>query len=216
MRRSGVRRLSDGFSLAEVLIIIVVMGILVAISAPSIAGLVDGTRLAEAVVDVRSAFMETQRQAIRTSKSCIVELDRQPGDSAVRGACLQGGERELIENIRIDSNIGDTVTSTLIADSCGNGGGHGYGNNCENGGASIPSPYPPIRVSFGILGTARFEMGGTLATSDATGQIIFSLNERPSIAPRCLAISSTLGLTRTGIYRGTWPNGACNASETGR
>lgn len=221
------RRFSDGFSLAEILVIIAIMAILMIITAPNIANLLDGTRLAESVVDVRTAFMEAQRQAIRSGAPCAVELARIPRNSAVRSACIAQRERALIEQIRIQSNIGDEISHMLTAsntlmDNCGNGGGDGNGNGCQSPTTPnppppiAPNPYPPIRIGFGILGTAKFAIDPDTPNADATGQIVFTLHERNSLEPRCLAISSTLGLTRTGIYRGTWPGGTCNASETGR
>jgi prepilin-type N-terminal cleavage/methylation domain-containing protein len=288
MRRLSVRNGNRGFSLAETLIVIAIMGIMVALTAPNMMGLVDGMRLAEAVADVRNAFMETQRQAIRETKPCEVILGVRDGRVELSGTCLRGGPRQLSERVRIVSNILDSrriTDPTLIASSvlmapnvntsscantsnksgsssCNNssvnqggnsnnggtnntgsgnngGGNNGGGNNggggSTNSGGSLLLTTPLAKVKFGIMGTAEFKIanaigthtssgttvGGSSAVSaDPTGKIVFFLDNSPGIERRCIAISNTLGLTRTGKYSGPMErdgittDGVCRASES--
>jgi type II secretory pathway pseudopilin PulG len=248
----------------------VIMTVLIAISAPSMLSLVDGLRLAESVSDVRSALMTTQRQAIRETQPCeILLFANSSGRVELSGTCLQGGNRQLPERIRVVSNIISTrgyddptlvasvvpmvplASRTLISQtqckgaSCGNsvnkggntnqGGSNnqGTGNNggsLNQGSSSSPSPnsnqgtlptdLPLAKIKFGIMGTAEFTIAGPPNLDDPTGKIIFYLEDNKAIERRCLAISNTLGLTRTGRYTGEMTregitsNGVCRASET--
>jgi prepilin-type N-terminal cleavage/methylation domain-containing protein len=330
MRRLSVRNGNRGFSLAETLIVIAIMGIMVALTAPSMMGLVDGLRLAEAVADVRNAFMETQRQAIRETRPCEVTLGVRDGRVELSGTCLSGGPRQLPERVRIVSNILDSrriTDPTLIASSvlmapsvstssctstsnksgssssCNNssvnnggnsnsggtnntggannggvnngssntggantggantggantgggntggtsntGGGNtggannGTGGSNPSGSTSSGGPLlfatPLAKVKFGIMGTAEFRIanaigthttagttvgGGSAVSADPTGKIVFFLEDSPGIDRRCIAISNTLGLTRTGKYTGPMErdgittDGVCRASES--
>jgi prepilin-type N-terminal cleavage/methylation domain-containing protein len=299
MRRLNVRNGNRGFSLAETLIVIAIMGIMVALTAPSMMGLVDGMRLAEAVADVRNAFMETQRQAIRETKPCEVTLGVRDGRVELSGTCLRGGPRQLPERVKIVSNILDSrriTDPTLIASSVlmapsvstssctsasnkssnsncnnssvnqggntnnggsnnngggnnggGNNGGGSTGGNTSGGGANSGSTSsadpilfatPLAKVKFGIMGTAEFKIANAIAThttagtpvgggstgsavsADPTGKIVFFLENSPGIERRCIAISNTLGLTRTGKYSGPMErdgittDGVCRASES--
>jgi type II secretory pathway pseudopilin PulG len=232
-----------GFSLAEILVLIVMMAVLVAITAPSLTGLVDGLRLAESVSDVRTAFMETQRQAIRSSRECEVILSSSASRIALTRRCLPDNKptQLLPKRIRISSNIITTRSiddPTLVASpvpilppqqrqlwasppSEVNGGG----------GGSHPPSTPLAKVKFGILGTAEFEIAGAAAvegatqlgvngTEDPSGKIVFFLDGNSGMERRCIAISNTLGLTRTGRYTGPiddvgkiTTDGICRASE---
>jgi prepilin-type N-terminal cleavage/methylation domain-containing protein len=289
MRRLSVRNGNRGFSLAETLIVIAIMGIMVALTAPNMMGLVDGMRLAEAVADVRNAFMETQRQAIRETKPCEVILGVRDGRVELSGTCLRGGPRQLSERVRIVSNILDSrriTDPTLIASSVlmapnvsagnctstnnksgntsscnnssvnqggnsNNGGGNntGGGNNGNHGGSNNGGSDPgstssggshllatPVaKVKFGIMGTAEFKIANAMGThtssgttvvassavsADPTGKIVFFLDKSSGIERRCIAISNTLGLTRTGKYSGPMErggittDGVCRASES--
>jgi type II secretory pathway pseudopilin PulG len=241
----------------------VIMTVLIAISAPSMLSLVDGLRLAESVSDVRSALMTTQRQAIRETQPCeILLFANSSGRVELSGTCLQGGNRQLPERIRVVSNIISTrgyddptlvasavpmvplASRTLISQasqtqckgpSCvkspsvnkggnpNNGGSNnqGIGNNGgTNNQGSLSTDLPLAKIKFGIMGTAEFKIAGPPNLDDPTGKIIFYLEDNKAIERRCLAISNTLGLTRTGRYTGEMTregitsNGVCRASET--
>lgn len=67
-------RSSKGFTLIETLIVIIVVGILSAIAAPSFLTLYRRTQVNEALTKVQGALQEAQREAMRRSKSCTVSI----------------------------------------------------------------------------------------------------------------------------------------------
>ena len=66
--------LERGFSLFELVIVFLVAGILGAIAAPNLLGLLARQNLNQALSQTESALREAQRQSIRRSKRCEVEL----------------------------------------------------------------------------------------------------------------------------------------------
>ncbi|MEO0375720.1 MAG: type II secretion system protein [Cyanobacteria bacterium P01_A01_bin.17] len=93
----------SGFTLIEKMIIVAVVGILGAVTAPSLSKMLDRVKLDQATKEVRSALDETQREAIRGNKSCIVTLNLV--ESEVTGNCLQAGNRNLPERISLATNM---------------------------------------------------------------------------------------------------------------
>jgi len=63
-----------GFTLIENLIILVILGVLTAITVPSIVGVYNRQQLNYSVNLVRGALQEAQREAMRQGKQCSVEI----------------------------------------------------------------------------------------------------------------------------------------------
>ena len=203
-----------GFTLIELLVIILVVGILSAIAIPSFMNLLDKVNVNNAITDVRAALQTGQREAIRRSQVCTVGLNSLEGK--VMSYCTND-ERDLPDRITFATNI--SKDDTL--------------------------PGNPIRIDFGVLGTADFntevsedsdsdnnktskseskylevssspsseqknegsngnkdKSSDVVKDEDPSGKIVFYVASNPSLAKKCIAISNTLGLTRTGNYTG--------------
>lgn len=187
-----------GFTLIEVLVIILVVGILSAIAIPSFISMIDKVNVNNAVIEVRAALQTGQREAIRRSQVCAVGLNLEA--HTVLSYC-SSDERNLPDRVDLASNL--SKDSSL--------------------------PGSPIKVEFGVLGTAKFDtleadddednQGNSSSSkietkylevslskpsnhqSDPSGKIVFYV-ANSSLNKKCIAISNTLGLTRVGNYTG--------------
>jgi prepilin-type N-terminal cleavage/methylation domain-containing protein len=72
----NARKSSSGFTLIEMLVVFIIIGVIAAIAAPNFLGLLNRNRINDAAQQVESALKEAQRQALRQGKSCTVAIDR--------------------------------------------------------------------------------------------------------------------------------------------
>jgi prepilin-type N-terminal cleavage/methylation domain-containing protein len=102
MNSLNAHRGNQGFTLIESLIIVLVIGILAAIAAPSFLATLNRSRVNDALASVEGALKEAQREAIKRSTNCTVTLDTT--DKKVTGPCLVTGDRDLCEKRDDDGN----------------------------------------------------------------------------------------------------------------
>ena len=108
MQRSKNAQTSEkGFTLTEMLVTLIIAGILAAITAPSLVGLLNRNQINEAQRQVESAIREAQRQAIRRGRSCSVVINTTSKTiSSPDSGCLLS-QRDVGENTLVG---GDTVS----------------------------------------------------------------------------------------------------------
>ena len=94
-----------GFTLIELAVVLIIIGVIAAIAAPSLIGLLNRYRVNQATEILVGAIKEAQRQAIRQGKLCRVNIN--PSNNTITGNpvnCLLS-ERKIEDNIIIRSNI---------------------------------------------------------------------------------------------------------------
>jgi type II secretory pathway pseudopilin PulG len=101
----------------ETLIIVIVVGIVAALAIPSLAGMLESVRLTQSVTELRVAFQDSQRYAIRTGKSCETSLviPGKPEEGAeLSGPCIAGSQK-LPDGVTIATNLvsHDVSVSTM-------------------------------------------------------------------------------------------------------
>lgn len=70
----NVRQNNHGFTIIETLTILIIIGILSAIAAPSFLSLFNRNKVSGAIEQLQSSLQEAQREAIRRNKACTVYL----------------------------------------------------------------------------------------------------------------------------------------------
>lgn len=93
----NVRRWNRGVTLPEILAVVVIVGILAAISLPSFLAWLNDRRVRDALVKVEGAMKEAQREAIRQGRECDLVIDTSSNGS-ITGPCLVTGAREFTGN----------------------------------------------------------------------------------------------------------------------
>ncbi|PSP16121.1 MAG: hypothetical protein BRC52_15180 [Cyanobacteria bacterium SW_5_48_44] len=100
---------NQGFTLLETATIVVVVGILAAISAPSLLGWYNRTKVDSALNEVRGALQQAQREAMRKGKVCQVELiEATASEQAKVNNCIFS--RTLSKGVQIDPSNGSTIS----------------------------------------------------------------------------------------------------------
>ena len=104
-----------GITLTETLVVAVIIGILAAIAAPNLLGLLSRNRVNEALGKINGAIKESQRQAIRNGKLCRVNID--PSTNTISGNptdCLFN-TREIADSVDIRTNLSGTPPNILFS-----------------------------------------------------------------------------------------------------
>ncbi len=108
----NARRSDDGFTLIEMLTVIIIIGVIAAIAAPNFLGLLNRNRVNEAAQQIEGALKEAQRQAMRQGKQCRVDIDTANNIISNPAAPLNGcllSNRNLNNLIQLNSNT-TTIT----------------------------------------------------------------------------------------------------------
>lgn len=83
---------------------VVIIGIFASLSVPSFLGWLNQRRVDDALAKIEGAIKETQREAIKRSTDCTINIPRGV-DQSITGSCLVTGNRQ-IEGVTIDHNKG--------------------------------------------------------------------------------------------------------------
>jgi prepilin-type N-terminal cleavage/methylation domain-containing protein len=109
--RSNACTGSAGFTQAELMVAILVVGILAAIAAPSFSQWLRQKKVDAALSKIELALQETQAEAVKRSKTCSLEIPR-GSDPTLTGDCLVTGPRTL-KSVAINHN--GTTNPWIIA-----------------------------------------------------------------------------------------------------
>lgn len=113
MLLSNARSNNQGFTLVETLTVIIFIGILSAIAAPSLLGMLNRNKVTSALDEVQGALREAQREAMRKGQQCTVTLNSTTGK--VTGPCLVTGDRTLPSGVILATNLTSaTVLSSTV------------------------------------------------------------------------------------------------------
>lgn len=114
---NAVSHPNQGVTLLEIIIATVITGIIAAIGAPSLMGMLQGDQVKQGVDQIQLALQDAQKQAIRNSKQCSVEIKKKTGKDyfsldTTDASCLGGSDRELPNSIDVVMNgTSDTLAN---------------------------------------------------------------------------------------------------------
>jgi prepilin-type N-terminal cleavage/methylation domain-containing protein len=150
-----------GFTLTELLIALVVVGIIAAIASPSFMGLLSRYRLEEALQQLLGAINETQRLAMVQGKSCRINVNPDTNNITANAGCLLG-DRQINSDVTIRSNFRGTTNITFSY----------RGSTTRMGTIVLSSDYTNLQKCFVIaLGTGIKRIGNY--NGSKTGSVFY-------------------------------------------
>lgn len=115
MQNKAKQRRNCGFTLLELTIVLLIIGIVAAIASPNLASLLGRVRVNTSLEQLVGAIKETQRQAMRLSKRCRININPNTNKvSATSNDCLLN-EREISESISIRTTLSGAVPNIYFS-----------------------------------------------------------------------------------------------------
>ncbi len=165
------KKQNSGFTLIEIIVTVIIVGILMAIAIPNLLGLYNQYQVKNALNQVESSVKEAQKQAMRRGKACKIKLD----ETTVKG------------------KVRDRVTVVTKSDPGESGKNY---SNCLTSDRILPEAVDLVTNIPGSTHKISFSHKGNTPTS---GTIKLSVNGLD--IGKCLVISNGLGIIRTGNYQ---------------
>jgi prepilin-type N-terminal cleavage/methylation domain-containing protein len=106
----NARKSSSGFTLIEMLVVVIIVGVIAAIAAPNFLGMLNRNRVNDAAQQVEGALKEAQRQAMRRGRQCSITVDDTNATiSNPAGGCLLSNR--ILDNVQLNSSTNSITFS---------------------------------------------------------------------------------------------------------
>ena len=232
-RRKGYR--NRGFTLIESLIIVIVIGIVSLIAAPSFGNMFDAMRLNHSVAEMRTTLSSAQRAAIRNQEACsatiLINHTAPQIESGVYTSCLPEGGKTLEKNVLTATNMLSELEAASSSDTeetskgkdkdkeardeawCAKHPDKQWHHKCNGEQADSTEPIRYADSVFSKNGSLNFDVSESQNVTDSTGKLVLFSRGKEHKAKKCIAISRRLGLTRVGTYSGELDPSGITAGE---
>ena len=157
-----------GFTLTELLVVLIITGIIAAIAAPNFSRLLNRNRVNEAFSTLVGAIKETQRIAMFKGQTCRINIDVATNTLTGNPSNCLLGDRTFGDEIRIRTNIPGTIPNISFSHK---------GSTTKMGTIVVSTENASLQKCFVIaLGTGITRIGNYKGSS--TGSVSATLCER--------------------------------------
>lgn len=174
------RKVNQGFTLIEMMVTVIIIGVIAAIAAPNFLGLLNQSRVKDGLAQVEGAIKEAQRQAIRKGKTCKINF-------------TSSGTGDNLSIVQIHPN--ETIS----------GRAYSY-TECLLSNRELPKSVSFSRLDSGTLQTINSTNEVNLAFSTKGNpdvQEIMVIEHPGTNTKKCIQIAGLLGNMITGDYDST-------------
>ena len=105
----NVHKENKGFTLIEMVVTVIIVGVLAAVTVPSLVGLFDQMRVKDGLRQIESSLKEAQRQAMRRGSSCTVNFDATNNTITGTPAQCLAGSKIVDDRLEFKGNDGNTI-----------------------------------------------------------------------------------------------------------
>ena len=242
MLHSNVRRTDRGFTLIEFIVILMIVGILSAISVPSFLGMLNRNKVNNALAQVQGALQEAQTEARRRSKRCTVGLSSS-NQSMLTSNCfvlvdytiqataaaVSGATTVSVNSLPIAISNGTTlVFSSGASGTVSANAAKGSNSLTLSSGLSsaiASGETVAVRTLADGVGMQTNISGqqitvGLRGNTSGAGTIALFMADSSVPQKRCIVTSNGIGIMRTGDYSGSTASasnitaGSCDTRQT--
>ena len=157
-----VRKHNSGFTLIEMIAVVIMIGIIAAIAAPNLLGMLNRYRVDEAMRQIEGGLKEAQKQAERRGKQCTINISTTNNNNALSNPAADGC---LLSNRSLNDLVQLNSSRAAIAFS-------GKGNILVN--AANPAPVFVVSIPNGTNSVRCVVIQnsfGTITTGNYTGDL---------------------------------------------
>lgn len=175
------KKIDKGFTLVEMITAVIIVGVIAAIAAPNLLGMLNQTRVKDGLGQVEGAVREAQKRAINRGKTCKIKFVTKT---------IDGKSRQTM-NVVESTDSGETVAA-------------GYYDGCL-----LNERILPIDVAVNTGGITKITFSGK-GNADAASAGTIVVSHPNTNTQKCLQIEGILGNIITGDYIDTDSDGTAD------
>jgi prepilin-type N-terminal cleavage/methylation domain-containing protein len=185
------RKLEDdrGFTLAEMLVTVIVGGILMAVTIPSFVGMMSQNQTQESADIIEAALKEVQKEAMAKSINCELNINSMT--------------RKITASAFNVTIVGSIETISYVSGSAYNCLGTSYTLKSNTNLTTNGSPASEIKIRYSYKGNATSETVDTDGDSiPDPATIVITTTNNSNLEKKCVVVPDGVGIVQAGTYEG--------------